>query len=84
MHQNKNYTEVAIIREEDGVCAVITEHVPTGRLTFSLCREFEQGGEIRRTSFLATRHGGALRRALISAESWIAKRADEKIAEKLR
>lgn len=57
---NPNFQEVARVRHPAGVIAVITKRVTDGRISFSICREFdvmERGEKKTKTStFLARRH----------------------------
>jgi hypothetical protein len=62
------FTELEIIRDPDGVVAVITERASDGRVSFMLAREFEQSGETKRSAYLAKRHIAAARRLLADLE----------------
>ncbi len=64
-----NYRDLEILRDEDGVLALISEHIPTGRLSFMIAREFERGGETMRTAFLQRRHLSAAHRILDQLEA---------------
>ena len=57
-----DYKELKVLREGDGVCALITENPNNGRVTFSVFKEYEKDGVTRRTSFLQTRHIPSLRK----------------------
>lgn len=61
---NPEYREVEIIRDPDGVIAVITERLRDGAVTFSFAREFEVDGKTRRSSFMSRRHLPAVQRLL--------------------
>ena|SRR3972149_6169139 len=61
---NANFKVTEIIRDPDGVIAVITERTRDGHITFSIAREIERDGKTERTSFLARRHLPAVRRLL--------------------
>jgi hypothetical protein len=64
-HQpNKEFRELEIIRDPDGVIAVISERIRDGRVSFMLNREYELGGVTKRSSFLAARHLPAIQRLL--------------------
>lgn len=64
-----NYRDIEIVRDEDGVLALISEHIPSGRLSFMIAREFERGGETMRTAFLQRRHLSAAHRLLDQLEA---------------
>ena len=68
MNKTDTYKEVEVVRDPDGVIAVISEHIKDGRCTFMLAREFEKDGETKRSAFLARRHIGAARRLLNDLE----------------
>ena len=61
---NENFKIVEIVRDPDGIVAVITERATDGRVTFSIQRELDRNGRIERTTFLARRHLPAVRRLL--------------------
>lgn len=65
---NPNYEEIEIVRDPDGVIAVITERKKDGAISFGIYREFERSGETARGSFLARRHLQAARRVLEDLE----------------
>lgn len=58
------FKEIEIIRDPDGVVAVITERSRDGRISFAIAREFEEDGQTRRTAFLASRHLPGVQRLL--------------------
>lgn len=62
------YRELEIIRDPDGVIAVITQSSRDGRISFKLAREFEQNGATKQTPYLARRHLPAIRRLLADLE----------------
>lgn len=62
------YTELEIVRDPDGVIAVITKSSRDGRISFKLAREFEQNGTTKQTPYLARRHLPAIRRLLADLE----------------
>lgn len=64
-----NYRDLELVRDEDGVLALISEHMPSGRLSFMIAREFERGGETQRTAFLQRRHLSAAHRLLDQLEA---------------
>lgn len=59
---NESFRQVEILRDPDGVIAVITERVANGRLSFAIFSEFERDGETQRSSFLNARHLPAVER----------------------
>lgn len=62
--RNANFKVLEIVRDPDGVIAVITERTRDGRISFSIAREIERNGKLDRTAFLARRHLPAVRRLL--------------------
>jgi hypothetical protein len=58
------WREVKVLVDPDGVIAVITEQVRTGRVSFALYREFEHRGVTKRTMYLQERHLPAVTRLL--------------------
>ena len=67
MSRNR-YKEVEVLRDPEGVSAVITERTNTGHLSFRIQKEYEDHGEIKVTSFLSRRHIPAIRRILEQIE----------------
>lgn len=65
---NTTFKEIEIVRDPDGVIAVITERVRDGRISFMIAREFERDGKTERSAFLARRHLPAVRRLLADLE----------------
>lgn len=65
---NNNFTELEIVRDPDGVIAVVTERAKDGRVSFMIAREFEVDGQTKRSAFLARRHLPAVRRLLADLE----------------
>lgn len=61
---NSNFKVLEIIRDPDGVIAVVTERLRDGSVSFSIAREIERDGKTSRTAFLARRHLPAVRRLL--------------------
>ena len=61
---NPSFSTVEVVRDPDGVIAIITERAKDGRISFSLCREYEEQGVTRRTAYLKQQHIAALRRLL--------------------
>jgi hypothetical protein len=55
---------VEVIRDPDGVVAVISERVKDGRISFMIAREFDQNGAVKRSAYLARRHLAAAARLL--------------------
>jgi len=66
------FRELEIIKDPDGVIAVITERVKDGRVSFMLAREFEQDGKTCRSAFMAARHLPAVRRLLADIDERLA------------
>lgn len=62
------YTEVEVVRDPDGVVAVITERARDGRVSFMLAREFDRDGQPQRSAYIARRHLPAVRRLLADLE----------------
>lgn len=65
------YREVEVVRDPDGVIAVITEHVKDGAISFAIFREFERNGVTTRGAFMARRHLPAVQRMLADLEERI-------------
>lgn len=65
---DNGFKVIEIIRDPDGVIAVITEREKDGRVSFSLSREFDVDGKPKRSSYLARRHIAAVRRLLNDLE----------------
>ncbi len=64
-----NYRDIELVRDEEGVVALISEHILSGRLSFMIAREFERGGDTMRTAFLQRRHLSAAHRILDQLEA---------------
>lgn len=62
------FSVIEVIKDPDGVVAVITERVRDGRVSFMLGREFELDGETKRSAYMNTRHLPAVRRLLADLE----------------
>jgi len=62
------FNELEIIRDPDGVVAVITERARDGRVSFMIAREFDQEGKTKRSAYIARRHLPAVRRLLADLE----------------
>lgn len=54
------FTDVARIKDAEGLTAVISQRVNTGHITIAFFREFERDGEPARTSFVFERNLDAL------------------------
>jgi len=63
-----NFQETDVLRDPDGVIAVITERVRDGRVSFMLAREFDRDGEVCRSAYMSRRHIAAARRLLNDLE----------------
>ncbi|MBT8453024.1 MAG: hypothetical protein KJO40_13730 [Deltaproteobacteria bacterium] len=63
-----DFREVEIIRDPDGVVAIVSERKATGHVSFMIGREFDRAGDICRSSFLARRHIAGARRLLDALE----------------
>jgi hypothetical protein len=50
------YREVEILRDPDGVIAVITQRTDTGYFSFRIQKEYVLQGQIRATSYLGPHH----------------------------
>lgn len=65
---NPSFVEDTVIRDQDGtVCAVVTYKLrPNGKrlYSFSLMREFDDGGVLRRGPWLNSRHAAAAARLI--------------------
>jgi len=58
------YTVREIMRDPDGVVAVISERLRDGRISFMIGREFERNGQTQRSAYLSFRHLPAISRIL--------------------
>jgi hypothetical protein len=67
-YSNPNYDELFVVRDPDGVCAVVTEHKQKGWISFGLYREFDRDGKPTRSAYLMRRHVAAVRRLLDDLE----------------
>jgi hypothetical protein len=63
-----NFREIDVIRDPDGLAAVITERRDNGRVSFMIAREFERNGQTMRSAFIARRHLPGARRLLEAVE----------------
>jgi AraC-like DNA-binding protein len=66
-----NFSEIEVLRDPDGIVAVITQRADTSYLSFSLMKEFEREGQVVRTSFLNRRHIAAVKRLLPRVEEYL-------------
>lgn len=62
------FNELEVIRHPDGVVAVITERLRDGRVSFMIAREYDDGGEVKRSAYIARRHLPAARQLLNDLE----------------
>jgi hypothetical protein len=62
------FVDLETLRAEDGVIAVISERRDSGRISFMLGREWDQGGETKRGPFLQRRHIASARQLLDQLE----------------
>jgi hypothetical protein len=58
------FRTVEVIRDPDGVVAVISERLRDGRISVMIGREFERDGQTKRSAYLARRHLPAVGRLL--------------------
>jgi hypothetical protein len=83
----QEFDVIEIVRDPDGVIAVVTERKRDGRISFMISREFEMsdGGSIvtKRSSYLNTRHLPAVRRLLTDLEDRL-ELAEDRAREKRR
>ena len=80
---NHEFQVIEVIRDPDGVVAVITERLDNGRISFMLAREFELNGETRRSAYLNPRHLTAVRRLIADLEERL-ELAEDRAREKRR
>lgn len=80
------YKEVEVLRDPDGVICVITERQNTADRryhTFAFFKEFPNSdGSPGRSSFLARRHTGAMRRLLGQLEEWMDRAVEQTYASR--
>lgn len=62
--QKNDFRVVEVVKDPDGLVAVITERMSDGRVSFMLAREFDVGGVTRRSAYIARRHLPAAARLL--------------------
>ena len=67
-HTDNGFRVLEVVRDPDGVIAVITEREKDGRVSFSIAREFDVDGKPRRTAYLKRIHIAAIRRLLNDLE----------------
>lgn len=77
------YQEIHVIRDPDGVVAVITEKIDDGFLSFAFMKEYENNGQVKRTGFLHRRHAAAVRRLLDQTLEWIDRATERQQAKRL-
>ncbi len=80
---SSRYQEVHVLRDPDGVIAVITQKIDDGFHSYAFMKEYERGGEVVRTAYLQRRHGAAVRRLLPQAEEWIDRAIEQERAKRL-
>jgi hypothetical protein len=80
----KQYEDVAVLRDPDGVICVITKRVGTSVEFYSymFCKEFERDGKVIRSNFLSRRHTEAVRRLTIKIEEWLDSAIDRDVASR--
>jgi len=61
---SESYTNIDPIRDPDGLIAHITVRDRDGRVSFSITREYEQGGKTVETKFMNKRHIAGIVRLL--------------------
>lgn len=66
--RNALFRDVTEIPDHEGVVAVVSVRIDTGRCSFALFREFEKDGVTKRSGFMARRHIDACRRLLDELE----------------
>jgi len=76
------FTESEIVRDPDGVVAIITERLRDGRVSFMIAREHEFDGQTKRSPYLARRHLAAVRRLLADLEERLELAEDRARAKK--
>ncbi len=83
LEPNKAFRKLEIIRDPDGVIAVISAREKDGRVSFMIGREFEVGAETKTTAYLSRRHLAACRRLLADLEERL-ELAEDQARAKLR
>jgi hypothetical protein len=79
--RNPKFRDIAAIHDPDGVVAVISVRIDTGRCSASIFREFEKDGTTRRSTFFARRHIPAVRRLCDELEETLDRYEDRCRAE---
>ena len=77
---SRQYEEVEVLRDPDGVAIVITKRIDAPFHSFAIVKEFERDGQVIRTNFLARRHAAGIRRLLTKLEAWIDQEVDRAAA----
>lgn len=82
-----DYREIAVLRDPEGVIAVVTKRGDTDYLSFAIQKEFprrdDTGSEsVVRTSFLNRRHIVSVRRLLDQLESFLDQEIDKATARR--
>lgn len=62
MNTRQDYREVEVIRDPDGVVAIITERITTGKFSFRIIKEYVLNGVVKQTAFFGRRHLPAVAR----------------------
>lgn len=60
-YANNQFREIEVIRHSSGVAAIITERITDGRVSVMFAREYDHGGQVKRSAFVARRHLAGIR-----------------------
>jgi hypothetical protein len=72
------YEEVAVIRDPDGLIAVISKKKDSDYFSFAILKEFDREERRVRSSFLNRRHVPAIKRLLTKVEEYLDLEADRR------
>jgi len=78
-----DFEEVEILRDETGVCAVISRNKHTGFYSYGFFKEYEKAGERRRSTFLNRRHSLGIRRLIHRVDQYLDPRIDRDMASRV-
>jgi hypothetical protein len=83
---NDRYREIKVLRDSDGVVAVITERLDSEQPYHSFCfaKEFLKDGVVHRTNYLSRRHTAAIRRLMTQVEDYLDQLVEQNYARVAR
>lgn len=84
MMLKNGYEEVATLRDDDGIVAIVTRKGGTHHLSFSITKVFERDGKFVNTGFLNKRHIPGVRRLLNQLEEILDRESDRSVAARAK